>query len=264
MNVRSGFNTALTTLLLLTPLLMSRSSGALNPHLGSSLCPECHLTDQVSPDQARMLVTSQEKLCLKCHPKSTQASHPSGFMPLKTPPTPFPLDWKGELTCSSCHLIHGSVPGLLRSADRGAAFCHNCHAPSFFERMPDHGSSLVLSGHLAASRDDHPGVELDPFSLQCLSCHDEKNGNAPQRVGMRLDGLLRHGGSSGLSHPVGRPYDKATSFGGYHPQSRLPTAVALPDGKVGCISCHQGYTKNHGRLTVDNQGSALCLSCHDL
>ncbi|MBF0427466.1 MAG: cytochrome c3 family protein [Magnetococcales bacterium] len=234
-------------------------------HLADSQCQECHLSEQVTPDRARMLISSQEKLCVKCHPKAIQLSHPSGFIPRRILPETFPVDWKGELTCSSCHLIHGNKPGLMRSEDKGAVFCLKCHDKEFFERMPDHGESMTISGHLDAREGDssRPSVDLDVYSLQCLGCHDEKVGDAPMRVGMDRSGIMHHGGAS-LSHPLGRSYAQAAKSGGYRPAIKLPEAVLLPDGNVGCVSCHQGYSKKHGGLTVDNRGSALCLTCHDL
>ena len=38
----------------------------------------------------------------------------------------------------------------------------------------------------------------------------------------------------------------------------------LPDGKISCISCHQGYDEQHGALVLDNRADGLCFSCHDL
>ncbi len=230
-------------------------------HLSDSRCSQCHLSDQVTPDRAKSLLASQEKLCVSCHPKAIQLSHPSGFFPNRLLPQTFPLDWKGELTCSSCHEIHGKKPGLMRSMARGGAFCHECHDDAFFNRMPDHGASMVASGHLDA-REKQPAVNLDAYSLQCLGCHDEKGSNIPQ-VGLDGSGVMRHIGTS-LSHPIGRLYANSISFGGYRPAANLPAVIVLPDGKIGCVSCHEGYSKKHGGLTVDNRGSALCLTCHDM
>ncbi|MEO5331411.1 MAG: cytochrome c3 family protein [Magnetococcus sp. YQC-5] len=233
-------------------------------HLAESRCQECHMTDQVTPERARMLISSQEKLCAKCHPKAIQLSHPSGLMPKRMLPPTFPLDWKGELTCSSCHLVHGTQIGLMRSLRRGGDFCRECHDDAFFDKMPDRGASMVSSGHLDA-RSNQPVIDLDAYSLQCMGCHEDKGGSTTQllRVGLESSGIMRHMGTS-LSHPIGRVYSKSITFGGYRPEHRLPSVVLLPDGKVSCVSCHEGYSKKHGGLTVDNKGSALCLTCHDM
>ncbi|MBF0153177.1 MAG: cytochrome c3 family protein [Magnetococcales bacterium] len=250
--------------LLLALLVWTRLGGTGGTHLSDSRCQDCHLTDQVIPERARMLVVSQEKLCAGCHPKAVQLSHPSGILPGRILPATFPLDWKGELTCSSCHVIHGSGSKLMRSASKGGAFCRECHNDAFFEQMSDRGSSMSGVGHLNARSDSSAvTVELDAYSTQCMTCHDDKGGSAPNRVDLNRGGVLRHFGSS-LSHPVGRSYENAMKFGGYHPVSRLPASVPLPNGKVGCVSCHEGYSKKHGGLTVNNKGSALCLTCHDM
>ena len=79
-------------------------TGGTSQHLGKSDCALCHLPGKnVTPQQASMLTASQEVLCGKCHPASIQVSHPSGFQPKTTPPQMYPLDWKGDLTCSTCH-----------------------------------------------------------------------------------------------------------------------------------------------------------------
>ncbi|MBF0126233.1 MAG: cytochrome c3 family protein [Magnetococcales bacterium] len=248
--------------LLLGLVFWMRAGGGAMGHLAQSRCQGCHVTEQVSPENARMLIASQEKLCASCHPKAIQLSHPSGFFPGRVLPATYPLDWKGELTCGSCHTIHGDTPGLMRTLAKGGVFCRECHDDAFFEQMPDRGASMVASGHLDAGG-ARPVVDLDPYSLQCMGCHDDKAGDAPMRVNLAGGGVMRHMGSS-LSHPIGREYAKAISFGGYRPLAALPAKVALPDGRVGCVSCHEGYSQKHGGLTVDNTGSALCLACHDL
>lgn len=228
-----------------------------------SPCQTCHLAEKVDPKNGSMLIASQEKLCISCHANAVRLSHPSGILPKRALPPQFPLDWKGTLTCSSCHTIHGSGAGLMRGTQRGAEFCHKCHDPPFFERMADKGDSVTASGHLDARQQrDNWDLPLDPFTLQCLGCHSEQAGG-DRRVGLGNDGVLRHTSSS-MNHPIGRDYEETAKQGGYHPINRLPPEIVLPDGKVGCISCHEGYSERHGKLVKANAGSALCFTCHDL
>ena len=122
-------------------------------HPLGSACENCHLGgDRTTPDTASMLLTSQEQLYGQCHPDALQLSHPSGFAPPPgyTIPASYPLDWKGDLTCSTCHEVHGDLPGKLRGTARGRDFCIACHGQAFFDNMPDGGASLVQSGHLGA------------------------------------------------------------------------------------------------------------------
>ncbi len=229
-------------------------------HLAGADCQSCHLAGkQTKPDQAGLLLASQETLCGKCHPKAVQVSHPSGFIPKGKIPAEYPLDWKGDLTCSTCHIVHGNTPGLLRGSKRGRDLCLACHAQKFFDKMPDHGIS-VISGHLAAGI--RAGTQgLDSYSIQCLACH----GTFGDALGVKVDQnlVLRHGGNS-LNHPIGMRYSDAMRYGGFRAQSMLPKAIMLPGGRVSCVSCHEGYSKEHGKLVMPNVRSALCFQCHDL
>lgn len=232
--------------------------GAKPFHLAGTACGSCHLAGkEVDPMQSSKLVASQEKLCGACHPKAVQASHPSGFAPKNKSSADYPLDWKGDLTCSTCHLPHGTGPGLLRGAKRGRELCFSCHDVAFFSRMKDQGTSMELSGHLNAGVELR-NIDLDPYSLQCLHCHETKGDPRGVRVDMR--GILRHA-SGAANHPVGRSYRAAARFGGYRPEIMLSKKIFLPDGKISCVSCHQGYSKDHGKLVIAKD---LCMECHNL
>jgi predicted CXXCH cytochrome family protein len=255
--------------LLLAPLLLGLGFGA-SPrradaggarfHPAGAACQSCHLAGaQVKPEQAKLLVASQERLCGRCHPDAIKVSHPSGFIPKGKIPPEYPLDWKGDLTCSTCHTPHGNSPGLLRGSKRGRELCLACHDQKFFDKMADQGLS-VISGHLNAGIRTG-GADLDPYSVQCLSCH----GSYGDRLGVQVDSnsVLRHSGDS-LNHPIGVRYADAMRFGGFRPQAMLPKVIMLPGGRVSCVSCHEGYSQHHGKLVMPNTGSALCFQCHDL
>lgn len=226
--------------------------------MGSN-CVECHLAgnNTVSANSS-MLVASQEVLCSQCHKDSMEISHVSGIIPGSGQKIPalYPLDWKGELTCSTCHLVHSDAHGKLRGSTRGEGLCKSCHSDKFFDDMSDRGTSLTSSGHLGAkvARD---WKNLDQYSIQCMGCHTE-NGD----VNITDNGTLNSHGA--LTHPIGRDYLRAAKAGGYHDISRLSKKIQLPKGMVSCISCHEGYSKAHGRLVISNNGSALCFECHDL
>lgn len=231
------------------------------PHLSGIDCGGCHLAGkEVKPEQASQLLASQEALCGKCHPNAVRVSHPSGFVPARSLPPGYPPDWKGDLTCSTCHLVHASEHGLLRGDKRGRQMCLSCHDAAFFEKMKDRGASIEQSGHL------HPGIaltniQLDPYSLQCMGCH----GGQTDAIGVSIgrDGILRHA-SGEANHPIGKRYRESAKSGGFHAESRLSKKIPLPDGKISCVSCHQAYRKDHGKLVMSNKGSALCFQCHDI
>jgi predicted CXXCH cytochrome family protein len=237
---------------------MGAGSGS---HLERSACASCHLGGaDVTAQQAGLLTGSQEVLCAKCHPASIQMSHPSGFEPKTVPPAGYPLDWKGDLTCSTCHDIHGTGRGLVRGSKVGKALCLACHDADFFQKMRDGGASLMV-GHLSKGIDSNAPA-LDVYSRQCMECHAVA-ANPKLSVGIDRNGVVRHA-SQGMNHPIGMSYQKAATFGGYRPRRNVERKLALPDGKVSCVTCHVAYQKKHGQLVLPKEQSALCYECHDL
>lgn len=230
-------------------------------HPAEMACEACHLGGkEVKPEQAHMLIASQEKLCGICHQNMSQTSHPSGFAPRDALHADYPLDWKGDLTCSTCHEVHGKSPGFMRGTRRGRELCFACHDTKFFTRMRDQGESMMASGHLDAGR-LMSRAKVDGYSLQCMGCHGAAGD--PRAASIDRNMVVRHGSTS-LNHPIGASYDKASRSGGYRPAARLSRKILLPGGLVSCISCHEGYSKNHGKLVLSNVKSALCLGCHDI
>lgn len=226
--------------------------------LASSQCNSCHVARDggKNPAESQMLLMGQEQLCTTCHRDALNASHPSGLRPSMQTPKTFPLDWKGDLTCSSCHYIHEGGHGRLRSGLRGKDYCLACHNPGFFTSMADSGQSIMGSGHLRDA--NNPALSgIDAYSKKCMSCHDKQTNLPGLSVGFG-NGLVRHGG--GTNHPIGINYQEAFKSGTYHPVTKLPKEIMLPDGMVSCVSCHEGYKKKHGKLIPE----ASCTSCHDL
>lgn len=255
-----GVALALSMLLASMGGLYAAMDPAVHQHLSNSNCASCHLAgDHVKAENAAILSASQEVLCAKCHPKAIQVSHPSGFAPRSKPSAAYPLDWKGDLTCSTCHDIHSSEHGLIRGTQRGKSFCLSCHDAKFFEKMRDGGGS-ALAGHLGSGSFD--ATLLDSYSADCMGCH-ENNGNAKIATSIDKNGIVRHAGGSS-THPVGASYNNAATSGGYRPIKMISRKILLPNGKLSCVSCHQGYAREHGKLVINNTGSALCFECHDI
>jgi predicted CXXCH cytochrome family protein len=241
--------------------LLHAAAGNRPAHPSGTSCGACHIGGaDVDAAQASKLVAAQELLCVKCHERAVQVSHPSGFAPRRSLPAEFPLDWKGDLTCSTCHVTHGWEPGLLRGKKRAKDFCIACHDPSFFRNMKDSGTSLVISGHLDIGRGQGT-IDIDAHSLHCLGCHAGSHSGGGS-VSIGRNGILRHASGS-APHPIGRSYRDASARGGFHPEHQLAQKkILLSNGKVSCVSCHEAYKKDHGKLVVSLDRSALCLSCH--
>lgn len=227
-------------------------------HLGESRCATCHLaTGEITPSNSSSLIASQEQLCGTCHADAMRVSHPSGRHVKGQLPEPFRVDWKGDLTCSSCHLVHGEGNKLLRVAERGKGYCLRCHDEAFFAQMRDGGQAVIRGSHVAETiyRGD---VTLDSYSVNCMECHIGKEGIG--RVAI-TGSILRHGSGS-ANHPIGINYDSAARFGGYRNRRGLSENILLPAGLLSCLSCHEGYSERHGRLVLPKQ--QLCYECHDL
>jgi predicted CXXCH cytochrome family protein len=227
-------------------------------------CSTCHMAgNSTTSKSASILKGNQEQLCGGCHETALKMSHPSGFTPKPGTiiPAEYPLDWKGELTCSTCHMVHSDMPGKLRGTLQGRDFCLACHDSNFFKKMIDGGESMILSGHLGLPT-TNTWKSLDPYSVQCMECHGE-------RGDVVVDGnnnsgsifIVRH---ANKNHPVGVSYAEAANYGGYVPIFKLSKKIQLPNGVISCISCHEGFTKNHGQLVSTIEYSKLCYECHDL
>lgn len=135
-----------------------------------------------------------------------------------------------------------------------------CHDQAFFNSMKDSGTSLVISGHLDIGR-SRGNVDIDAHSLHCLGCHADGH-SAGGSVSVAQNGVLRHASGS-APHPIGRKYADAIRKGGFHPEQQLrQKKIMLSDGKISCVSCHEAYKKEHGKLVGSLNRSALCLSCH--
>ncbi len=224
-------------------------------------CSTCHVAGaDTHAENAHILVAAQEALCGRCHADAVRVSHPSGFRPNRALPASYPVDWKGDLTCSTCHEVHGDTPGMLRGSKRGRPLCQSCHDKAFFDGMRDQGISLVQSGHLNLNMRQIM-QELDAFSINCMGCHGQYGDDNAVTIDTRR--IITHTSTS-LNHPIGRSYDNARRFGGYRPQAMLSKKILLPNGRLSCVSCHEGYSKEHGRLVVSQPGTSLCLQCHDL
>lgn len=220
-------------------------------------CGSCHLAGiDTAANNAAMLIASQEQLCGRCHANALKMSHPSGFTPPsgKIIPPVYPLDWKGDLTCSTCHEVHSDLPGKLRGTATGRDMCLACHDRAFFDNMRDGGTSVMQLGHLGIPNSQN-WQNLDPYSIQCMECHANRGD-----VNVDSNQILRHGSQN---HPIGRSYAAAERYGGYRPAFLLPKKIPLPNGMVSCISCHEGYARNHGKVIASGNTTSLCFECHD-
>ncbi len=94
------------------------------------------------------------------------------------------------------------------------------------------------------------GLEVDPISSECLTCHDDTDESK----------IKFHGG-----HVTGRPYeDYLDNNQSLRMVSALPLEMILHEGKITCATCHGTDPHDAQLLVIDNRESALCVSCHKI
>lgn len=244
-------------------LLADTAVRAQSSHLELA-CQDCHaMTASLQPGSemarfARTLRESQERLCGRCHKGAVEASHPSGFTPARALPSEFPLDWRGKMTCSTCHDFHGGQTKKRPLAADDKDLCLSCHEAGFFDDMPDGGRTIARSGHLDA-RVERPTTSMDAYSAYCAECHETY-------VSLPNDGIraayTANNGTGMMNHPIGSIYGSVTGRSRFRPAAALPKDILLPGGRVSCLSCHDGYSRDHGAIVPS--GEQLCVSCHDM
>lgn len=215
-----------------------------------------------------IFVKDIDNLCEDCHQLSQGLTHPTGMKPTMEIPEDFSLDWMGRMTCSTCHDIHqeteaNSYPYLLRRPTAGKTFCVSCHRElSEDGELFEHKFVLGMAHLEPKFYISNSNTPIDYISIKCLSCHDGTIGKLAENTVVG-SGEWQHGKSIGVSHPIGIDYRLATTLN--HelraPESLNP-AIMLIEGKVGCGSCHNIFSKHPNLLVMDNRRSALCLECH--
>ncbi len=137
--------------------------------------------------------------------------------------------------------------------------------------------SFVIGGSEVS---DAPDDKMAELAFGCISCHD---GTTAKDVYASTVGVQTWRMGMG-EHPVGMDYRASylRKQEELNPREFLPASIILVDGVVSCLSCHKlseeavqastnGSTAFIGStdctsagLTVSNEGSRLCMSCHNL
>ena len=126
-------------------------------------------------------------------------------------------------------------------------------------------------------------VMLSVGSLKCLSCHDgataantlpngfaeftptlaTNESNSFSIINAAYNDISYQSQGLGNNHPVGIVYDETKE--GLNAISDLKIAkLEKGTNKITCASCHEPHGKtNSSFLTVSNEGSSLCLDCHN-
>lgn len=231
-------------------------------------CARCHSPVPADGQSRPFPMTAPVAvLCKKCHTFGMESfSHPVGFRPQRSDmPPDFPLSYDGTFTCSTCHDFHSetwSTSGFRLYNLRGRGkygqgdFCAKCH-----EKKPFSHETL-LTAHMK-KRLPAANPSIDEISAQCLACHDGFNAKAAG-VSIASPRPFCFCPEEKTGHSIGVDYESAR--GKTHelkPAGSLRAAVKLFDGKVGCGSCHDPYSKNRKMLVVPmTDKNNLCVECH--
>ncbi|GMR04215.1 MAG: hypothetical protein BMS9Abin23_0106 [Thermodesulfobacteriota bacterium] len=231
-------------------------------------CTDCHITTPGKGDKALTFVKDISFMCDGCHEDVKKLSHPVDVKPSMDVPSMLPLDWKGGITCITCHRAHKGAYGEahLRVRARAQGFCMFCHSGLEDQlHKVGAGSAHLKSTYNAVFREGAiPGIVLDELSLKCMSCHDATFATQTLVENRAMTLSFHDATAIGLSHPIGVSYLEAKRkyHGAYRDIEDLPSQVKLFGGTVGCGSCHSPYSSEHAQLVMTNDGSALCLACH--
>lgn len=232
-------------------------------------CLDCHLTEPEPGQRTHTFRMDVTNMCVGCHDDIKNLSHPVDVTPRMDVPPNLPLDWKGQVTCVTCHPAHGNGHGdfRLRSRATGPGFCLLCHS----DIEEEIHKVTISSAHVTASTGSFmlPHIQrnmLDDLSIKCLSCHDAVFGtdSLVEKKKDPLGGFFHNTMGIGLSHPIGMNYieSRMKSPGAYRKVAELPEEIKLFGGVVGCGSCHNPYSTKHDDLVMSNDGSRLCMACH--
>ncbi|MCF7974574.1 MAG: hypothetical protein K9N55_12215 [Phycisphaerae bacterium] len=176
----------------------------------------------------------------------------------------------------SSRSVMGSPHDL--SASTGSDACRFCHTPhgvspkTVLWNQPL--STTVYKIYQSSSLEAMVGQPTGSSKL-CLSCHDGTVALPVAGMGSsRVSGATLKPGQANLGtdlsddHPISFFYSDALSARDpqIRPASSLPAALALDrENELQCTTCHDAHNNQYGKfLTMPNERSAMCTSCHGL
>jgi predicted CXXCH cytochrome family protein len=179
---------------------------------------------------------------------------------------------------NSDHNLSVSSPGTMHASSETeiCIFCHTPHSatgdgPLWNHQMSSAAYQPYTSGTLKATVGQPNGS-----SRLCLSCHDgtvalgmvnSRRNNIAMNT-TTMTGVNDLGTDLTADHPISFVYNTAlaTADGNLKDPSTLPQTVPLDrSSQVQCTSCHDPHNNEYGDfLVMDNTGSALCLTCHEV
>src|SRR5208283_1912976 len=228
-------------------------SMAKDPHLfQKSECVNCHSVD-ASGKVAKQTTSPVTMICKKCHEDvfSKGYLHPVNVRPSRAiVPKDMPLSSSGEITCATCHNMHGprltpvgAKSNYLRRFESGKQFCDTCHRQT--SGTESHQAALGEAHLNAKYMVTDPSQKLDPISKNCISCHDGSFSTSVMAAGTWQHGndFIRFDKGE---HPIGVDYEQARTRPGsksdLKPIGAVDRRLRFFNGKIGCGTCHNPYS----------------------
>ena len=184
-----------------------------------------------------------------------------------------PWNTTGEI-CLPCHAPHGNINKTI--GFQTVLWNHSVPTNTYqVYSNPDSMDAVVgqPSGATKLCLSCHDGtVALDNFSRKTNGTWFMKTGTAPP--GLNYINHFNFGTDLRATHPLSFTYDTAlaTADGELFDPAAQITALGgtiaedlLIGGKFECASCHDVHNKagNDALLYIENDESALCLTCHN-
>jgi len=208
--------------------------------------------------------------CETCH--RSCAGAPRGEVPKKRPPFLRSTSGGGDF-CSECH-PGGRPSGFTRvkmametnrilqatadPGERGLQPASNRRIPALTSAQK-HARYISMAHPAASATTDH----LDLTTRRCLWCHDGTVGPS-RNVGVQgAPGI----GTGKKTHPIGISYPlrpRPLRDNSYVARELLDPKILLPGGRLGCLSCHNLFTREAKLLVMSNRESRLCFACHEI
>jgi DmsE family decaheme c-type cytochrome len=154
-----------------------------------------------------------------------------------------------DLTCSSCHKVHGNRSRYLVKEDLDN-YCASCHEAVVMEFQ---------------QRSAHP---LESGNVRCTDCHDLSSvGTTEFNIGFDWSCQNCHEDNSGpflYEHPVvyGHLVEGGTCMECHQPHGSVNDRLLKQSGKALCLQCHglpPGHLTAHGGFPSRYD----CIQCHD-
>jgi len=184
--------------------------------------------------------------------------------------------WGGQWSVAIGSGITGTPHDLSASGGSACRYCHTQHRIVASKPLWNHElSTAVYRIYQSTSLDADVGQPTGASKL-CLSCHDGTVALSATIQGGTNEGVPTYiqPGTKNLGtdlsddHPVSFAY--SGSLASRDPQLRppqlLPPELQLDQySELQCTTCHDPHDNQFGDfLVMDNQGSQMCVSCHDL